>query len=297
MSIGEELSALGNDVERWLSFLADPAPWLSDTERQRNIATFAEVADTLAEILVTAQTRAAVNDPSAWLVPLVRYWDATRATVITFNYDCLVELAYLDAMKGARGRLALELYPVAITPLNLRTAGIYACEDVATLQLLKLHGSLSWFYSGLDATPTDAIYDAGIYGGYRDGIKVGNEESTKKLLADKVPFIVPPTAAKSPFYSNRILRALWVRAADALHTADELVVMGYSAPVSDLTVQTLVSTSFCGSAVVPVNSDERILDRLTRFLNPESDVRVVKEFIGNENVLERWVENHTKRPD
>jgi hypothetical protein len=45
---------------------------------------------------------ASVQPAPPWLLTLVGYWQRTFATVITFNYDCLVELVLLirsDASK------------------------------------------------------------------------------------------------------------------------------------------------------------------------------------------------------
>jgi len=46
---------------------------------------------------------AAVEPPPSWLFPLVCYWHRTQETVITFNYDCLVELAHRDIMPDQGG--------------------------------------------------------------------------------------------------------------------------------------------------------------------------------------------------
>lgn len=66
--------------------------------------------------------------------------------------------------------------------------------------------------------------------------------------------IVPPAAVKSPYYNNRTLRALWMDSAQALRKADELVMMGFSLPVTDLLVASMLTTNLPESAtIVPVN--------------------------------------------
>src|SRR5665213_2646953 len=55
------------------------------------------------------------------------------------------------------------------------------------------------------------------------------------------PFIVPPTASKSDCYDLSITRAQWMSAREAIQNARRLVLMGYSAPVTDLTVAALLS--------------------------------------------------------
>lgn len=150
VQVGSDLEALDN-VEHWLTLLAEPAPWLSSSEQQRNSALFTDVSWAIYELLNAAQIRASVVSPPTWLFPLVKYWHRTQSTVITFNYDCLVELAYCDAVSyelppgGAR---ASDLIGIPITPAALRTASVYGRRKPTTFRLLKLHGSLDWWYSG-----------------------------------------------------------------------------------------------------------------------------------------------------
>jgi hypothetical protein len=73
------------------------------------------------------------------------------------------------------------------------------------------------------------------------------------VLSDKVPLIVPPTAAKSGYYQNSSLRTQWERAAAALRGAEELVLLGYSAPQTDILVRSLLATNFDGRIVTPVD--------------------------------------------
>jgi len=71
----------------------------------------------------------------------------------------------------------------------------------------------------------------------------------------------PPSATKTPFDKNRLLAAPQVQSAAAFRAADELVLKGYSAPATDLTVTTLIATQFKGKTIVPVNPDTDIIQR------------------------------------
>ena len=44
IDIGPDLAALGDNVEQWLTSLADPGPWLSDADMKHNEALFIEVS-------------------------------------------------------------------------------------------------------------------------------------------------------------------------------------------------------------------------------------------------------------
>jgi hypothetical protein len=55
------------------------------------------------------------------------------------------------------------------------------------------------------------------------------------VLPGRVPFVVPPSAVKSPYYRNPITREIWLQAAESLRQADRVFVVGYSLPPTDLT--------------------------------------------------------------
>ena len=100
--------------------------------------------------------------------------------------------------------------------------------------------------------------------------------------------LVPPAATKTPFYKNRLLAAQWVQAGEALQGADELVLMGYSAPVTDLTVTSLIATQFKGSVITPVNQDIKMIERAAELGDRRNLPHVVEEYVGPSS-LERWV--------
>jgi hypothetical protein len=155
-------------------------------------------------------------------------------------------------------------------------------------KLLKLHGSLSWWYSGPDAEQSDPIYWTGWRGRFGEGMQdLWPEFGDESLVVDKVPMLVPPAATKTPFYKNRLLAAQWTQAAEALQNADELVLMGYSAPVTDLTVTTLIATKFKGSTIVPVSLDEAIIKRAENLGDRRRMLEVIDEYVGA-NCLEKW---------
>lgn len=227
------------DFERWLSYLVDSPPWLQPGQQERNHTSFSEIANAVSATLGAAQINAVLNPPPAWLPRLVTHWQDTDATVITFNYDVLVELAWLDLFGGS-GAPWSHLYAVPVTPAAIRTAGIWGARPTSGMRLLKLHGSLNWYYSGPDSPPGDTIYDLGVTGGWSvDGVAPRYDEED---VADKLPFIVPPAAVKSPYYSNQTLRGQWRIAAQAIEEADDVVIMGFGLPPTDLLVTSMLAT-------------------------------------------------------
>jgi hypothetical protein len=88
-------SPVAADFERWLSYLIERPPWLSTADQENNRAGFFALSDAVQRILSDCQGRAVEQeDCPDWLQRLVVFWEETNATVITFNYDNLVELAW-----------------------------------------------------------------------------------------------------------------------------------------------------------------------------------------------------------
>jgi hypothetical protein len=296
IEIGEDLEAVA-DVEQWLSFLADPAPWLGSSEQGRNYALFADVSRAIYEVLTAMEITASVQPAPPWLLTLVAYWQRTNATVITFNYDCLVELAFLEVMSKQALYWASDLYAIPISPAAQRVGGP-ARQRMPAFKLLKLHGSLSWWYSGPEAEQSDPIYWTGWRGHFGEGKHdLWPEFGDESLVVDKVPMLVPPAATKTPFYKNRLLAAQWSQAAEALQNAEELVLMGYSAPVTDLTVTTLIATQFKGSTIVPVNLDKTMPERAKKLGDRRRTLQVIEGFAGTTNCLEKWTNTFATEPD
>ncbi|MBS1693781.1 MAG: hypothetical protein JST91_16330 [Actinobacteria bacterium] len=161
---------------------------------------------------------------------------------------------------------------------------------------MKLHGSLNWRYSGPGSPPGDIIYDIGIDG--RQGWTVEGISSpcddVEVLSSDREPMIVPPTAVKSSYYNNRTLRSLWMQAAEALKGAEELVLMGFSLPVTDLLVASMLTTNLSEDATItPVDHGSAVVQRVRDVfaLNHTNDDRLVDSFadLGNE-AIPKWVD-------
>ena len=159
--------------------------------------------------------------------------------------------------------------------------------------MLKMHGSIGWYYSGIDSPPSDTVYDRGVAGGKwaPDGL-FSPEETYGSMYDDRYPMIVPPAAVKSPYYSNTVLRAIWRCAARKLSGADELVIMGFSLPATDMLVGSLLATNVRKSCrIVPVDYDKLIVERIRQtFAIGTDDPRLDTTYVGlKERAIPRWV--------
>ena len=88
-----ELHRLGNNIERWMTYLSQSQPWLKTPENDRNKGFAGQLREQIKEIIDDRTRSAARSDSPDWLKCLIRAWHERRATVITLNYDTLIERA------------------------------------------------------------------------------------------------------------------------------------------------------------------------------------------------------------
>lgn len=72
------------------------------------------------------------------------------------------------------------------------------------LRLLKLHGSLTWFWSTGD--PTGSTLEAWLPEQY------GDLAQCRLQVPGREPFLVPPTTLKSPYLQMPLVREIWRQA-------------------------------------------------------------------------------------
>jgi len=150
-----------------------------------------------------------------------------------------------------------------------------------------LHGSLSWYWSPDDETGVtlQRWRPPGTFG----DPSPDDEEARLRALPGRVPFIVPPTATKSSYLTNLVVREIWGRARTALAEAERLIVIGYSVPPEDQVASGMLADALRGREVEVIVVDHcvaQVEDRLRhlgigrtlvqRFGGPSC----VEEFVG-----------------
>jgi hypothetical protein len=283
-----QLESFGDDLEATLSYLADNQPWLDDSSNLRNRALFGDVSRAIAEILGAAQRHTVQQPEPLWLRPLIDYWVQTSATVITFNYDVLIEAA-TSTLLGPHDSWS-ALYRAPLVPAAQRIGAVLGAEPSSrAFSLLKLHGSLTWFWSGIDSAPSDQIYDMGLKRGWSlEGLDSMYESNRHILVGDKQPMVVPPAATKSRFYDNAVLSSQWKLAAQALGLAQELIVIGYSLPKSDLVTRSLLLTNFAGNHIVAIDRSEAVVENLKElWASPRS---INTNYVGSDDAVGKFVQ-------
>ncbi|MCV7127023.1 hypothetical protein [Mycolicibacterium vanbaalenii] len=156
-----------------------------------------------------------------------------------------------------------------------------------------MHGSIGWWYSGPDSPPSDIVYDQGLSGsGWNAQGFYAYGQSSEPVVEDRLPMIVPPAAIKSAYYNNAVLQSTWRQAAAALNGADELVIMGFSLPATDLIVSSMLCTNVRKRCrIIPVDINDSIVKRICdTFGISDSDGRIDTTYVKvGKEAISRWV--------
>jgi len=281
------------DVEVWLSSLAEPQPLRERGENLQTQALFLEIVRKLANDLRrrTNEILSKSAAPPQWFASLMREWHKREARIITFNYDTLIE-STLPALElimpdgGTQEKLSYHRLPPGLIE---HWAIMYAGNRLLptkSFHLLKLHGSLNWYW---DSAGTRSPIDIGIEERWGKDHPPG--ETVIRYRAPGLdPFLVPPTTAKSPFFGQAILREVWRQARIALQSASKIYALGYSFPMTDLSLRAMLSNCIRGKDVVVVDLSECPAESLRKLV---PDVRIDKTFCGGDNPIERFVASYS----
>jgi len=246
--------------EERLTLLSTSLPFLEgheNTERramaERTTAAIASELDLRVETVTAAE-------PPTWLLQLVALWHAEQAVVITFNYDTLVEQATTflrpTVLSGGTGPTDLHGWQIAFpspTAVNIRTFDDMNAPTLDSFQLLKLHGSLNWYWALGDGATL--VRDAAV-DGFGSPSRTSQQDVAGVRLLDR--FLVPPVTSKDSYYNVNLVHVLWRAAYEAIQHASKLTVMGYSMPPAD-----------------------RIAGELIRSLPPETPVEIINWRTGS----------------
>ncbi|MBN1126872.1 MAG: hypothetical protein JXA82_17860 [Sedimentisphaerales bacterium] len=145
-----------------------------------------------------------------------------RVSVITFNYDIGVEMAFYRA----------GIVPQYCLP-NEKTG--------SPVKLLKLHGSLNWAMDKsqgiIPLNMNDYFQKYGVDWGHNEAsLLIGSHlhdyfEKHKKVDVESLPVLVPPTWNKTDYQQS--ITSVWQQAAKELGEAESIFVIGYSLPETD----------------------------------------------------------------
>lgn len=255
--VAELLDRFGS-FEAALSFLAAPPPFVDDTKRleysarYRALANFCAIRVNFVEGQVRAGSR---NGVPASLARLVSHWTATHPSILTLNYDTLIEAAFVSGHAYHSDQRAL--YPADLAPVYAGSV-TRIIPQPRPFSVYKLHGSLNW-YTYLDDHAAE-IRSSSV-GRWPTSDAIGNDV---RIGRDR--FIVPPSFSKSVFLARPLIRYLWQEAATKLSEAQRIVCIGYSMPPEDIDMRSMIRWSMGQKAskksdteVIVVNPDQKVM--------------------------------------
>ncbi len=238
---GEIAPLIKQDIEALLTYLSTDFPWKTETRKYANLALYEEIIRLISEQFSSLARESVKNNTSSTIGENLAQYASTHldeCNFITLNYDLLLEnllLSKLERINTEIGFADFYKYPMAwIGSRNHSgTFGFttYERENKPNIPaILKLHGSANWFWAGIN--PSDVIY-------YRNWNR--NEETNIDMGLK--PYIIPPVMDKNAFYNHIAIHALWQEAEKLLKEADEVYIIGFSFPQTDLSVKYLFQSA------------------------------------------------------
>ena len=283
------------DAEALLSYyaIAGPQDDMIEVLRKRRITALIELG--IGAVICEREIEGVRHGLNPRGATLISKWHEDKSHILTTNYDSIVErlAAQTKYTIGDNNYNLhyLDVYPIPITPANLRDGGMmFGSSNPDTFTLYKLHGSATWY-----TTTAEITFDQ-IYGLSYEQIE---DPKYERFVGDKRRFIIPPVYDKSTLLNHASIRNLWWQAkSHALQPADRLYVIGYSLPETDVAMRTLLwegrrlaDEAKSGKKllyVVDIDDDvcQRYLSRLGRYYDVRSD------YLGGVDPFNRFVEDY-----
>ena len=283
--------AAGN-VETLLSYYAIPSPHddMVEVLRKRRVTALLEIG--IGEFLRGCEEQAVSEGLNVRGRDLVSRWHEKNSHILTTNYDTIVERLLDDWRRTLPSRERPSLADVQPIPVSSALArdgtGLIGSDDLETLTLYKIHGSINWFRSESD-TNTDTIYSL--------PPQDLSDAGQMKYVRDKRRFIVPPVYDKSSLLNHDSIRSLWRQAKmNALVPAARLFVIGYSLPETDVAMRTLLWEGRRlgeGRRRIPlyvVDTDGTVVQRYRDALGRYYDIR--GDYAGGEDAFDQFVDSY-----
>ncbi|MCK8825969.1 SIR2 family protein [Fuchsiella alkaliacetigena] len=227
-----------NDFENLLTYLQQPMPWKTREEILKDRSNFVKVSKLITKYISECEEKTFEKDMPEWAIKFIRYIHNNKFTVATLNYDTIIErLAYLSELKGQDEQKVYlqDIYQLPIANVKSRTSSLWSSSPVDTFRLLKLHGSINWYYTGGENFGGQQIFYVSVKS--KSPFEDKTENNVNSNLLGLEPLVIPPVSEKSLFYQTNIVKVLWSEFRKALSSVEEIYFIGYSLPKTDLTIR------------------------------------------------------------
>jgi len=290
--INETLLPLKHNFEHLLTYLASDMPWKNEEQKYIEKAFFSTVMETLSSIFmeftdVTIKKRQYIYQENKILID---YFNKNSESInfITLNYDLLLEiiLQYVNGLSLHSEEqyyiTSSKMYKFPMTWVGLRymPTGMIFGDDNNTRTsplIIKLHGSINWFWT--ETSKSETIF-------YKNLMETNYSLDTDAGL---IPYIIPPVMDKNAFYYHTMIKHLWKKAHELLQNADEIYILGFSFPQTDISIRFLFQSALKGKTPkifvinkVDEDSKEKLVQNYSQIF---TDHKVNYDFCNNNDVI------------
>ena len=279
------------NIELLLTYLSTDAPWQEPQIIHQNKALYFEIISRMAAYFNNLGLECSYNfEP---LKAFSRYIIDSKSPIITLNYDTLLEKLLFSIMSKEyqKANTYRGFYKQPIVDLfsrvSHRSAGIFGKPDYdfngdKLPPIYKLHGSINWLW--LKTNQSDPVYCA-----------TGREHKTLRKVLSK--YIIPPVLDKSEFYNHNIIKSIWSDAYSALNKAERIFIIGFSFPITDLSIKSLfnsaVDNANSKANIYVINTADSVTSQSTNYIKNRYDDIFSKMCIDYtyccDNSLEKFV--------
>ncbi|MFJ8894524.1 hypothetical protein ACIRCZ_08070 [Leifsonia sp. NPDC102414] len=252
---------VGQSFEDWLTLQMTPLPFLESYENATRAAHGAHIVAEIAHVLDETMAVASTSECPLWLRQLVALWHQERAVILTFNYDTLIERAVNGnppTTTSTDGQVHYVMgdhvvFPAPPAPQAQFLGDMGAGHTDQSFEILKLHGSLAWYWAAGDSSGSTLIRirEKQVFGSLVPMTPDSDFDGATKL--DR--YLVPPITSKDGFYSSYLSHTLWRQARSLVAAASEITLMGYSLPAEDRVASQLVNQAPKDAKVSVVDRD------------------------------------------
>lgn len=211
--------------------------------------------------------------------------------LISLNYDLFLERAAMQHLNG----LAMQAdNRGAIAPIYNVSFELPYDEPACGRELHKLHGSMDWVccsgcgrvrlfqtrdWLNKSGFVTDVVSDTRMH--TLDDMSEVLLDPGQQFVCDDCggglrPMIIPPTLAKN--YANSHIRRIWTHAERALRRATSLYFVGYSLPIDDIAVITVLKQNtqhIDRGKIHVIVPDKDAIDRYKSVFGPDINVKAL----------------------
>ena len=251
-----------DDIEQYLTYLVSKLPFKDEVTIYSNLAEYKELTEKIAGYFwgFNEKENPKLNDKQKQIFQTIL---DRKIPCITMNYDLLLENILLDISYNMQVRKTNKngekyrkydfkhIYEETISifmsssqlveeiseyDMDCMFNEIFLNENVKKEieikfpKILKLHGSINWYYHGVSANDIIYLFD-----------------ETKNFEGSLSNFIIPPTLDKQSLYNHTAITHLWRQAHEQIQNAEKIYIFGYSFPKSDISVDTLFRSALANN--------------------------------------------------